>query len=998
MKFIKPEDLLSVTSGGLDILIMLFPNAEKCVGTTKKFKIRGHEKSASATIKQAEDGNWLITDFGGDSKPRNAIGWYQELNKLSWVDALNELAIKFNIVGQDSVKEVVAAEVSKRQATAEEKDGDWFYDIRETLEDFEIENIVAEKVLAHLKWNTPEKITSAYPKIVATFKKYNFYSLVSYAVVKNREVITFSAHEKYPIFIIDEFGTTSFGEKYNFKKIYQPRSADKGFRFMYLPGGIKPKTFVHGLSQAQKTYNKNLEELQASEDFEIATASVRNTMLKDVKHDEFILASGGSDAINLALLGYWVGWMNSETAEFSEWHFKAMQKIAKEVYQLQDIDETGKKSAHINAMKYLDLRTIDLPDWLLKKRDKNLNFCKDVRDFFLYANYFQFKELVKSALPYRFWEMNIEFSGRGDSKNAVGYKPVFDNVQAYNFLAKNGFYRMPFEGKKQEYVYVQIDGNIVREVKPNRVKNFIHNFAEERQFDKELRNMLYKTTQLNEGSLSNLPEIELDFLDNNEKKQFFFFENCTIEVTADKINKFEPGVIKRYVWEKNVMEHVFKEQEAPFKITNKGDGIYDIEIINSDCFFLKYLINASRVHWQTELEDNLASLSHNDAEAYRNEHRYNIAGPNLTIDQRQEQKMHLINKLFVLGYLLHRHKDPSKSWAVIAMDNKLNDDGGSHGGSGKSIMLQRGMQQIWKKTFTIAGTNPKITENPHIYGSLTEHHQYIYMDDMDQYMKFRFFYDLITSEVVCNPKQADLYTLAFNQVGKVAITTNFTLRDQSPSSVRRTLYAAFSDYYHDRGENGEYQEDRSPATEFGFNLFSDFNKAQYNDFYNTMINCCQFFMTTDEKIGPPMDNVRKRNLQGLMGLNFENWAGVYFSEEAGNIDRLIIKQDAIADFNTKNKLAWTTQRFSGALKAFVQTHNYSLNPPDLLNTKDRRIIYQVHEEVYIKGEGYVKSKKATAKEFIYIQTNTELPLNVEVPGREVEATIIPQQPGTNFPI
>jgi len=985
MRFIKPEELLQLTNGGLDILVMLFPEAEKCINTTKKFKIRGHEKSASATIKQNDkDGNWLVTDFGGDSKPRNAIGWYSELNKLSWSEALEELAGKFGLLGDDSIREKVSAVITKRPATSEEKEGEWSYDIRQTLEDYEIEAVVSENVLKHLKWDTNDKMSVAYPKIKSTFDRYNFYSLVSYSKVKNREVITFSAHEKYPIFIIAEVGETSNGEKFDFQKIYQPRSEDKGFRFMYLPGAKKPKTFVHGLVQAQSAYNKASEDLQDSEEFQEASMPERNRLLKAVKFEEFILGSGGSDAINMALLGYWVGWMNSETAELTEWHFKGMQRIAKEVYQLQDIDETGKKAAHANAMKYLDLRTIELPEWLRKKRDKNLNFCKDVRDYFNYKKYYDFKELVKSALPYRFWEMQIEFSGRGDNKSAVGFKPVFDNVQAYNFLAKNGFYRMPFEGKKQEYVYVQIDGNIVREIKPNKVKNFIHNFAEQRQFDKDLRNMLYKSTQLNESSLSNLPEIELDFKDNDEHRQFFFFENATVEITAEKINTYAPGVVKRYVWENNVLEHVLKPTDSPFKITKKSEGIYDIEILNDSCYFLKYLINTSRVHWQTELEDNLSKLSQEEAEKYREENRYNIAGPNLTPEQRQEQKMHLINKIFIIGYLLHRHKDPSKSWAVIAMDNKINDDGGSHGGSGKSILLQRAIQQIWKKTFTIAGTNPKITENPHIYGSLTEHHQYIYIDDMDKYMKFRFFYDLITSEVVCNPKQADLYTLAFNQVPKMAITTNFTLQDQSPSSIRRSLYAAFADYYHDRGENGEYKEDRSPATDFGFNLFSDFNKDQYNDFYNTMIYSCQFFMGTTEKIGPPMDNVRKRNLQGTMGLNFENWAAVYFSEESENIDKLIIKQEAFADFTTHNKLGWSPQKFTQAIKAFCQFHNYTLNPVDLRNTKDGRIIHQIYPDVFIKGEGYVKSKKAETKEFIYIQTDLEKAINAHIPGKEIE--------------
>jgi len=50
--YIDQNEILIATRGGLDIILYYYPQAEKCLSTSKKkFKIR-NEKTASATIKQ----------------------------------------------------------------------------------------------------------------------------------------------------------------------------------------------------------------------------------------------------------------------------------------------------------------------------------------------------------------------------------------------------------------------------------------------------------------------------------------------------------------------------------------------------------------------------------------------------------------------------------------------------------------------------------------------------------------------------------------------------------------------------------------------------------------------------------------------------------------------------------------------------------------------------------------------------------------------------------
>lgn len=979
---IEAQDILNKTDGGLDILLMLFPHISGNIGTSKKFKLRSNDKTASANIIKKDDGNYIITDFGG-AKGRvswNGIQWYANETGLSWVEALNELAIKFEVKGAEIERVILKPEITKCPADPEEKEGFGSFELNTSFTDTEIETLLSKNVLYYLGWTSgEEKKKDAYTAIATAFKKYNFYSVKYYTWIKNREKLTFTATDAYPMFLIDEGA---------WKKMYQPLHHEKNRRFMYVGGAEKPKDFVHGLAQAKKEFQNRLVKAAESEaDYDRMSEEDKVEARKVSKLNEFILCSGGSDALNAAVLGYWVGWMNSETAKLQPWHYAEMAKITDDVYQLQDIDDTGKASAHAIAIEYLDIKTIELPEELKQKLDRRYNPCKDLRDFFNHYTYYDFRELLKNAWPYRFWEMEPVYEGRGAERTRVGFKYVFDDVQAYNFLSKSGFYRLPVEGEKQEYTYVQIDGNIVRETKPNKVKNYIHEFLKNRQFEKELRNTIYRTTRLSEASLSNLPETELDFTDHDEKRQLLFFKNGCLEVSAEGIKHHSSGALKNYVWEKNVIEHNVKVLDKPFTITKGDDDQYRIDIHNQDCMFFQLLIQTSRVHWRTELEEALKDLPEAEAEAYRKANHINIAGDKLSPQEKHEQQLHLINKIYCIGHLLHRYKDPSKEKCVVGMDNKINDDGGSHGGSGKSIILEKAMQHIWKNTFTIPGTSPKVTENPHIYGGLTKHHQYIYMDDMDKYMKFRFFYPLVTSDQPVNPKNAQGYTLLYKEVPKFALTTNYTLLDQSPSTKRRVIYMVCGDYYHAKGEFSEYNEDRDPKSDLGKGLFNEFDRKEWNLFYNTMARCLEFYISTTDIIGPPMDNVSKRNLQTTMGLNFEAWAGVYFSEGSTNIDRLIPKHEAFEEFNKDNKsLGWSSQKFTSAIKAFCHYYGYELNPPELKNTDTGRIIHRVAERV-LRREGWVQLSDLKSTEFMYIRTDPNKPLNGEVPGKPKELPI-----------
>lgn len=178
--------------------------------------------------------------------------------------------------------------------------------------------------------------------------------------------------------------------------------------------------------------------------------------------------------------------------------------------------------------------------------------------------------------------------------------------------------------------------------------------------------------------------------------------------------------------------------------------MFDIRINAVPSNFFGYVINSSRVYWRKELEYNFDDKSVGEAEAYREKHKFDIEGEGLTAEEVAEQKRNLINKIFTIGYMLHRYKSPSRAWAPQAMDNKIGEDGECNGRSGKSFMFKA--LSYFMKTVKLSGRNPKLMDNPHVFDQVNQHTDFILVDDCDRYLNTGLFYDIITSDMTVNPK------------------------------------------------------------------------------------------------------------------------------------------------------------------------------------------------------------------------------------------------------
>lgn len=912
--YVEEQAILDATSGGLDIILYYYPQARQALETReKRFKIR-NERTPSASLKQAEDGNWLVTDFGDDQLPRNAIHVCMKEEDKKYREAIVLLAGRYNVGGIKS--EINKPELEVRDAKADEEEGCY---------DFDVKTELAKEDLAILG-----------PKVTAEVcKKYSVFALNSFTYIKNRKATTTKATATYPLFLFDHGG---------WKKLYQPLNPEKQYRFRYI--GTKPKEYINGLSQLEKAY----------EEF-------RNSQLRDNEGDdrpkdiekisEAILCSGDRDALNIAGLGYYPLWLNSETAHLTNTQYKSITRCVETLFVLPDIDSTGIRAALKLGMEYLDIKFIWLPSFLSSYKDNRGKPRKDLRDYVeLYPSVYDFKKLVDVAMPLRFWDVAVR---------EEGIKYYVNDEHALFFLHANGFGKLEYKNTKGETIFVQVANNMVREVQSEEIKDFMLEFLKNRYLPIPLRNVVRKPNQLSEATLKGLPRMAIDFTDFDQSSQYLFFRNKTIKVTGKEIIEFRPADTDRFAWEEKVIQRNFKLLPDQFKITKNESGKFDIEIFNTESKFFCYLINTSRVFWQTELETRLDEKEPEFHEKYLLENKFVIDGALLTPDEIQEQKEHLINKIFSIGYLLHQYKNKARPWAVYAIDNKISIDGESHGRSGKSFCYSS--LNLFKKSVTLPGRNPEITKNPHIYDRVTEYTDLVLVDDADQYLPFEFFYDTITGVMTVNPKNNKSYEIPFTKSPKFCFTSNFPLRSSDDSTEARVLYTVFSDYYHEQTERNQYRQTRKIADDFGKNLFDDYNDDEWNADLNFFAQCLRFYLSIPSpvKINPPMGNVTLRKMIAEMGNVFKDWAEVYFDPLGDHVNALVSRNEALDEFTKATKTQrWTTNKFTKAIRAFCVYNGYVLNPKSLQNSQGR----------------IVRKLNGEATDMIYIQTRNLDPVEL----------------------
>lgn len=949
---VKPEKLYQATNGGLDIIALHFPEARECARLNRPFKMRSGERTPSARLKLFK-GVWKVTDFGGDGRAIDPIQIHMDEKGISFPEAILDLSAIFNVTDELN-RSVNRPEVRKQPATSEQVDGSTDWEIDQEFTDDECAVMgprVKPEHLRSLHWFRVKRLSS----------------------VKNREVTHKFSNANYPIFMRECWFANSEGKSDRFYKIYEPLNVDKAWRFQYQPKNKKPQSYVNGLFELEKAWKKFNDDEEAAFNRDAAN---EGKPYKTKKLPEAIICSGERDAICVRSLGYHPLWFNSETYKVTDEEWKKINRFVETVYNIPDIDTTGKIKGTELALRFIELHTVWLPDKLKSYRDRRGNPRKDFRDWMeIWKQNQDFRDLLELATPAKFWTAEWVATRGDDAKKKGRWKYRIDISCLHEFLNLNGFFALR-DDHAPATQFVRIEGNIVTKVRPKEIRDFVHKWTVQAARPRDLRNLVLQDTSLNAASLESLKEVDPDFSSYTENSQFFYFPGYSVEVTGEKLIKHDnkSSAIGRYAWNTDIIEHNIKFLPDMFEISHPEGSIknedFDIDIKNNSSNYLRYLINSSRIYWRKELENGVEGISEEENERYAADHKFDIAGPRLSEAEIQEQKQCLISKIFTIGFILHRFKSPSRAWAPFIMDNLVGENDQCNGRSGKSFML-RALSNFtgWLK---ISGRNPKLLDNNFAFEQITKELGIVTVDDCDEYFPFKQFYDNITSDITINTKNVSAYNMCYEDSPKFAFTTNYVPKEFDPSSVGRMLFVVFSDYYHEKTEDNDYLERRSIRDDFGKDLMSSqYSEAEWEADINFVLQCVKFYLSVSKeniKIEPQMSNIIFRKFLRDMSENFKDWAEGYFSiDEKGfgeHVNCEVVREDAFNDYKRFSGVSKITmQKFSKSLKGFCYTCDYvdCMNPKEMCNSGGR-ILRRVENPV---------TKQKEQREMIYIRTVQE---------------------------
>lgn len=930
------EKLYNKTNSGLDIITDYLPAVAKALERNKrKFKLREDEDAPSAHIyaPNLEYPFYRVVDFGDDSHIKDAIRIVMDIEGGHYNEKLLELCARYGVSLEiDSNKNKPRLEF--RPLTKDETPETVLFKLASRIPQdvFKIlgPNVTEEHTFS-LGWHYVEFIGHVIPK--DSKSKHAGEMCVEYPT------------DSFPILARKCSYLDNDGKRQAFYKIYKPY-AEKCYRFMYHPTNSKPKNYINGLMEL-----KSAHEIFMTHQEEVEVESGKE---KETKLPCAVICCGERDSLCCRSMGYNPIWFNSETYTPTMEDIDNIRQYVKDIYFIPDNDETGRRRAIEIAMKHMDLKLVWLPDWLGAYKDHRGGKRKDLRDWMEIRNSpSDFKDLLKEGVKTRFYY----FKNEGKENESC----VLNPSRLYNFLSLNGFYSLYSEGTDKA-TYIRVERNIAKMVTCKDIKQFMNSWARQKRMNESLRNAIYCSKLFGSESMANLMPIDMRQKTFTADSEMFFFPHQVIEVRADAIRKLSYNEsLDKYVWHELVQKYDYKEHSSYFQCDD-SKGYWDIKIYNTDSPYFKYLINSSRLHWREELEYGFQTEEEKDE--YCRHHHYCIDGERLAEKQIKEQKLTLVAKIYCLGYLMHSFKVENRTLAPVCMDYKIGTEGECNGRSGKSVFFS--ILKSFKNTLVMNGKKTKVADGRFSLDRYSPNNKLILFDDCTKDFDFESLYEMITSDFVIEKKYQDSEAMNFKDSPKIAITTNYTPKNFSPSSEGRTLYEVFSDYYHVKTKDNDYLENRDIESDVGYVLYSeDYPEECWQFDYSFLFQCLKFYLGVKSKgkITPPLDNIVKRMINDKIGVAFKEWADSYFvydeanPENNVNINTYLNKEDVYKHFNTTaggdRVNMWS---FTKKLRKYFELFNGRLefNPADLCN-QNRRI---------------KTTKKGRNIEMIYIRSNS----------------------------
>jgi len=428
------------------------------------------------------------------------------------------------------------------------------------------------------------------------------------------------------------------------------------------------------------------------------------------------------------------------------------------------------------------------------------------------------------------------------------------------FLQERGFGLYFYDPASTIFKIVHNDINLLEEASNERIKKIAQEFVENYNLEgveytkEQLLEVLYRNSNLfSENLYEYLPSLSIDFLRDTKDTCFIPFKNGIAEIKASGVRLLKHGDVNKVIWKSDLID-------------------FNVDIdLNDDngCEFLDFVAK--------------------------------VCG---------QDNDRLLNAISIIGYLLHKRKNPAKAYAIILGEET--DDETKGGGTGKGIFIKALEKML--NVVTIDGKNFK-AEKSFAYQRVSLDTKLVAIQDVEQNFDFKKFYSIITEGWTIEKKNKDELYINYQDSPKVILTTNYTINDDGNHAKRRQRLIEFSNYF---------SPDRTPMDEYGHLMFDDWDKDEWNRFYNFMFTCIKYYLTSGIRELPQGSRYKEKKIKTMFGEEFLNWFKGWVDDAPGHGQRISEVYNGFLAASELEKKDYSIKRFKKALRISAENFDYQL--------------------------------------------------------------------------
>lgn len=427
--------------------------------------------------------------------------------------------------------------------------------------------------------------------------------------------------------------------------------------------------------------------------------------------------------------------------------------------------------------------------------------------------------MVEDGLPKNTAEQTIDDILKHNGEQVLTFWQVTENKNGkdisilrhkfIDFLYQNGFHLFFYEKGNSIYRIVQQQSGFVQEATAETIKKFIKNYIQNLppKFDtispNELLEIVLKgsDTYFGKGLIEFLDSKDIDLLKDDNEIAYFPFANGIVRIDKNGSKLLTYGEVGKVVWQSQVID---------FKIDVDNDFDYSL------CEFYKFMEKVS--------------------------------------GEESEKLIYLIS---LVGYLLHRYKDPSKPWAVVLAEETEDEKNG--GGTGKGILVKA--LSYMANVERVDGKNFKLDKN-FAFQRVGLDTKIVAIEDVRKNVDFEGFYSIITEGITVEKKNKDELFIPYKDSPKILFTTNYTIPSTGNHAKRRQRVFEFSNYFSSK---------HTPHDHFRHKLFDDWDADEWNRFYNLMFTCVAFYFSNGVKMTENGNKLNRKHIKLNFGEEYLDW-------------------------------------------------------------------------------------------------------------------------------